>query len=334
MPRRIRKPFRDKPNNIQQVFTAITKDPNERSPSTDILDDLEHPATSRVHTGRYVPPRDSSLPPSSPPSTSSVLLDAPKDDENFGIARNNDDPFGFFAAEEKLKQRRGQERPVSVRPRESLTLASSGEDNTPDRHAFATPPAHRRASTTEDDNSSSARETPKKQVLEKRKPLASPSSNGTASPISSSPPSTPSPSKDRRQGISRSPSAPRAHGNRRSRKKKVKETVIEDGDADVDEDEDPHAFSEKLLACLPKRPARRLRPRTRGVATVKENGKDDESDGEVARKPKTRAGNTKGVRIKRVRKTVKKGSKAEDPECSEEEDEVRLNLSHFTLQLI
>ncbi|KDQ56365.1 hypothetical protein JAAARDRAFT_70673 [Jaapia argillacea MUCL 33604] len=306
----------------------------------------------------------SSLPPSSPPAPTSDVVFGTNPGfrsiaggENPSIAAaddmedvDEDDPFGFFAAEKKLKaMRKGKARALNplrmslkadtTRYQSVADTFASGVDDTPQAIAFPSSPQDPRPVRDRD-----PRATPSKRA-NKRKHIDTPSSSGLSSPRSSSVPSTPSPSKHSRSysgpsGISAvtvqdedveiDDSTSKVKGKGKGKEKAVdddgveterrttrskptrkKARVAESGS----EAEDPLVYARKLEALLPKRSKKSTTTSTRGAARAAPSTRGAAGKGTATRRAPPRG--------KAKAKVIVEESESDDDEEPEVEVEVK-----------
>jgi hypothetical protein len=249
---------------------------------------------------------ESSLPPSSPPSTSSHIPNSyypeiqPLSSDPIAPDEDADDPFGFFALEKKLKARRAPTIPKTFR--QDGAMISSDPPDVSLLQAFATP------------KPTNPLVTPRKRAHAKKRRLSSSHSASSANggdSDGSNMPSTPSPVKV--TSLSVDPES--VGGEEATETKEVKgngREAVKRGRKKAKLDEaamDPKELAKNLEALLPRRPKKRGAAKGRRSAKV----------AKVEEETKQQKGNNgKGkVRGKRV-------EDAEGSDGDEEEEEKRV----------
>lgn len=258
---------------------------------------------------------ESSLPPSSPPSTSSHIPNSyyypeilPLSSDPIASNEDADDPFGFFALEKKLKARRAPTIPKTFREDDTMLSSDPPEVSLP--QAFATPKA------------TNPLVTPRKHAHTKKRKLSSSRSTSSANggdSDGSNMPSTPSPVKvinlsvDAESVGGGATETKEVKGNRREAVKRGRKKAKPDEAA-----MDPKELAKNLEALLPRRPKKR-----RGAAKGQRSAKVAKAEEETKQQ---KSNNGKGkVRRKRIEDTERSDGDEEEEEKRVRERQARID---------
>lgn len=322
---------RAKKLRVSKSAARVDEHDSERNALGDITDRYVAPksptstAKSNVHTTqqgklptrRIIRPIQSSLPPSSPPSTSSQIPNAYQFSEIQNLSSgpieqdfDEDDPFGFFAAEEKLKSKRA---PTALRgPQFHETIISSDDRDESLQQAFATPKPRNPLLT------------PRKRNNARKRKLSSSlpsSSSGVNDDEGKSWPSTPSPRKHGDISID-APELENGKGaevvqdiGKRGRKKRKTEG-----------DMNPVELARFLEARLPRRPKKDATKPKRGRGRPK-RAVEDENQAPERKKQKEKG---KGKRkAKPLREAAADGSGGVEGEDEQQIRERQARIDYF-----